>query len=52
MKGKMAQASLALIVANYLIRNADSSSIVTVQETDAAGSKIKNMFILQALLAF
>ncbi len=40
------------IVANYLIRNAGSSSIVTAQETDAAGSRIKNMFILQALLAF
>lgn len=40
------------IVANYLIRSTDSSSIVTAQETDAVGSNIKNLFILQALLAF
>ncbi len=40
------------VTANYLIRKADSSNIVTAQETDAAGSNIKNLFIVQALLAF
>ncbi len=40
------------ITANYLIRDADSSTIVTAQETDATGSKIGDLFLLQALLAF
>lgn len=40
------------ITANYLIRDAGSNPVVTAQETDAAGSKIGNLFLLQALLAF
>lgn len=40
------------ITANYLLRNPDSSTIVTAQETDAVGSNIGNLFLLQALLAF
>lgn len=40
------------ITANYLMRNSDPSSIVTAQETDAAGYKIGNLFLMQALVAF
>lgn len=38
--------------ANYLMRDADANTIVTAQETDATGTNIGNLFILQALLAF
>lgn len=43
------------ITANYLLRDADSSSIVTAQETDAIGSstfKIGNLFLVQMLVTF
>lgn len=40
------------LTANYIIRDADANTIVTAQETDAAGSNIGNLFILQALLVF
>lgn len=44
------------ITANYLMREADKSSIVTAQETDATstgtGTKIGNLFLVQVLVAF
>lgn len=40
------------ITVNYLIRNADSSPIVIAQETDATGSMIGNLFIVQAIVVF
>lgn len=40
------------ISANYLVRNAGGSTTVTAQETDAAGKRIGNLILLQALLAF
>lgn len=40
------------ITANYLIRDADSSSIVTAQETDAKGSSIDNLILVQLLVSF
>lgn len=40
------------ITANYLIRDADSGSIVTAQETDAKGSRIGNIFFVQMLVAY
>lgn len=40
------------ITANYLIRDAQGSPIVTAQETDAAGHRIGNLFLIQALAAF
>lgn len=40
------------ITANYLIRNPQGSPIVTAQETDATGSNIGDLFLMQALLAF
>ncbi len=40
------------ITVNYLIRNADNSPIVFAQETDATGSMIGNLFIVQAIVVF
>ena len=40
------------ITANYLLRDADSSTIVTAQETDAVGTRIGNLFLVQMLVAF
>lgn len=40
------------ITANYLMRHAGGNSMVTAQETDAVGSRIKNMLLVQALLVF
>jgi phosphate-selective porin len=40
------------ITATYLIRDAGSSSIVTAQETDAKGSKISNLLLVQFLVAY
>lgn len=40
------------ITANYLLRDADSSAIVTAQETDAVGTRISNLFLVQMLVAF
>ncbi len=40
------------ITTNYLLRDAESSSIVTAQETDAAGSRVGNLFLVQMLVAF
>ncbi|MCC7202375.1 MAG: hypothetical protein IT393_06935 [Nitrospirae bacterium] len=40
------------ITANYLIRDAGNSSIVTAQETDATGSRIGNLVLVQAITVF
>lgn len=40
------------ISANYLVRNAGGSTVVTAQETDAAGARIGNLFLLQTILVF
>lgn len=40
------------ITANYLIRDAGDSPIVTAQETDATGSRIGNIFLVQAITVF
>lgn len=40
------------ITVNYLVRNADNSPIVIAQETDATGSMIGNLFIVQAVVVF
>lgn len=40
------------IAVNYLIRNPGGSPIVTAQETDATGSRIGNLLLIQALLVF
>ncbi len=40
------------ITANYLIRDAGASSIVTAQETDATGSRIGNLVVVQAITVF
>lgn len=40
------------ISANYLIRKADISSIVTAQETDATGSKLGNLFLVQMIVTY
>lgn len=40
------------ISANYLIRKADSSSVVTAQETDATGSKLGNLFLVQMIVTY
>ena len=40
------------ITANYLLRDVESSSIVTAQETDALGSRIGNLFLVQMLVAY
>ncbi len=40
------------ITANYLMRDAGKSSTVTAQETDAAGSTIGNLFLVQAITVF
>ena len=40
------------ITANYLMRDADDSSIVTAQETTAKGNDIGNLFLLQMLVAY
>ncbi len=40
------------VTANYLFRDAGTNSIVTAQETDATGSRIGDLFIMQAILAF
>lgn len=40
------------ISANYLFRDAGASQIVKAQETNAAGSDIKDLFLLQAILVF
>lgn len=43
---------LTKIKANYLIRNPDSSNIITAQEADAVGSSIGNLFIIQMIVLF
>lgn len=40
------------ITANYLMRDAESGSIVTAQETDAKGGRIGNIFFVQMLVAY
>lgn len=40
------------ITANYLMRNADGSTIVTAQETDASGARIDNLILVQMLVAY
>lgn len=40
------------ISANYLIRDADSSSIVKAQETDATDARIGDLFLVQMLVAY
>ncbi|MCC6543808.1 MAG: hypothetical protein IT392_04815 [Nitrospirae bacterium] len=40
------------ITANYLIRDAGKSAVVTAQETDATGSRIGNLFLVQAITVF
>lgn len=40
------------ITANYPIRDAGESAVVTAQETDATGSKIGNLFLVQAITVF
>jgi hypothetical protein len=40
------------VAVNYLVRNAGSSPIVTAQETDATGSRIGDMLLVQTLVAF
>ena len=40
------------ITANYLMRDAESGSIVTAQETDAKGVRIGNIFFVQMLVAY
>lgn len=40
------------ITANYLIRDAGESPIVTAQETDATSSRIGNLFLVQAITVF
>lgn len=40
------------ITANYLFREPGQSNIVTAQETNATGSAIGDLFLLQALIAF
>lgn len=40
------------ISANYLFRDAESSQIVTAQETTATGSDIGNLFLVQMLVSF
>ncbi len=40
------------ITANYLIRDAGKSSIVTAQETDATGSRIGDIFLVQVITVF
>lgn len=40
------------ISANYLFRDAESSQIVTAQETSATGSKIGDLFLVQMLVSF
>ncbi|MBI3585193.1 MAG: porin [Nitrospinae bacterium] len=40
------------VTANYLIRDAQDSSIVTAQETDAAGHRIDNLFLIQMIVVF
>jgi len=40
------------ISANYLIRDAGASSVVKAQETNAAGSSIGDLFLMQAILVF
>lgn len=40
------------LTANYLMRDAGDSSVVTAQETDATGSKIGDLFLVQAILVF
>jgi len=40
------------ISANYLMRDAGDSSIVKAQETDAAGTRIDNLILVQMLVAY
>jgi len=40
------------ISANYLMRDAEDSSIVKAQETDAAGTRIDNLILVQMLVAY
>lgn len=40
------------ITANYLMRDADKSSIVTAQETTATGDKIDNLVLVQLLVTY
>jgi len=40
------------ITANYLMRDAEDSPIVTAQETSATGDKIGNLILVQMLVAY